>query len=714
MAKAEKVAEALNAVKRAAERAYEEAKPLLEKVGITLKELTAKFVEALAHALSRMPHIAHLIVAAATAAGLITAAHATHLRGLIDLLALANAVIVLAKADFLSFAAELGKRLKEAGAAEELKLSEADVRRLAEMFKANEAAVNVTAAEEAILTWREGLQWVKEAPERVKQLALDEKRKEKLLKLTKKNKKILSQVDRVDKAKLIYAYYVLDKYFKGEWDAERAIAALLKAGKVDEDLARKLAEASSYTEIRNITRHKDIDPLAKAYALVLAAEAVKRYELAGGFASLAYTLLKAGEERPLYLATVFAYKPSTAFRYVPKAELDMPSSAGESAERAAKHLEWRIKADPVWRMALGHLGVAAEDVSISVKDDKVVLKRKDGSVIAELKVEYDSKQRVGMIYINKSDKETEELAKALEEVVKELVRAQMNGLAQMGEVDRDRYLGWLASDLSRHKGVYELSTTRLDQLVAVSAILGKEPDSLRFRIYIGETVSIKYVAEWKGLEHLRKIDEEVKGKAWEWLQGIKQRLERGENALAELLKGAEKWFDAEELKTQRKMLKDMMERLMLQSLEKKLKRCKDEECKRLEEKKGEVEKMVKELEQCGNKKCIEGIAKRAIEEAARIVLEDVETKFKAAKNKALIGEGVAVKAEMDDKDARVVASLLYEMGRGDREFAEFLLQALIGDGTITWDGKTLRVELAVGGGGEINAWHKALLWLIAL
>jgi hypothetical protein len=139
---------------------------------------------------------------------------------------------------------------------------------------------------------------------------------------------------------------------------------------------------------------------------------------ATGFPSLAHTLKVEKEERPLYLAVMLAYRPHKAFKYIPKAELDMPSSAEESTGRLADYLrrQLEVEENPVLHRALIRLGVA----DVKAQGDEVILRLRDGRTV-ELKVKYYSKRRVGYVYISKLDKETKELTKALEKAVEELV-----------------------------------------------------------------------------------------------------------------------------------------------------------------------------------------------------------------------------------------------------------------------------------------------------
>jgi hypothetical protein len=184
--------------------------------------------------------------------------------------------------------------------------------------------------------------------------------------------------------------------------------------------------------------------------------------------------------------------------------------------------------------------------------------------------------------------------------------------------------------------------------VDASATLRRWPNNLYFIIYIGKkkvNPHPQYQAEWYGLKHFREIDEEVKGKAWEQLQGL-------DPGFARLLKSALKRLGPE---ARQKVLDDMKKRLGL--------RCDGEE-------------------QC-------------IEEAVKRALEDVKKRFKVISHIALTNERVE-KVKVDEKSAREILSVLYEMGRGDREFAKFLLKALIGDGTIERRGKSLEVLLTWG------------------
>jgi hypothetical protein len=89
-AEAEKAAEALNAVKRAAEGAYKVARGIYANAGITQQELAAKFAEALIRITAgREPHVARALVDEALKAGI--PVQAEELYAWIDLMALAAA-----------------------------------------------------------------------------------------------------------------------------------------------------------------------------------------------------------------------------------------------------------------------------------------------------------------------------------------------------------------------------------------------------------------------------------------------------------------------------------------------------------------------------------------------------------------------------------------------------------------------------------------------
>jgi hypothetical protein len=373
-----------------------------------------------------------------------------------------------------------------------------------------------------------------------------------------------------------------------------------------------------------------------------------------GFPLMAYSVMKelegGKEEGQLDLAKLLAYAPSTAYRFMSKIEPRAPSDDVEAAEYAVKHLRWQLVEgdDPVWRKMFEKLGVERPE-DIEAEGNKVILQTAKGEIV--LYVKYREAEKRAEITIEKGSP----LDVALEQAVRELI----------GEVKpatgKWRFLGWFASDLhySEKDNVFELGTTQLDQLQAVSRIFGKQANDLYFGIYIGKGISLKYIARW----YVNRLE----GEAAQYLEWYEEARLRAAQRLKEITKEEVKEALREALNTEAKertvakLVEDLKESLR-ERLERMFRGCSGKDC--IAEK---IEKVKKSLKiECSNEdECIKRAlatldcsGEDCLDKAAERILGDLNELVVAYS--AVTGERVE-ELEVDPKTGRVVATVLDAM-----------------------------------------------------